>query len=403
MRHPVRLAAIAGAAATLGALFLPAVAGADGFGPGHGGGEGHAGAPVYVLTNDPTGNQVVTYVPDRTGALHQAGRTDTGGLGTSIPGAAVDKLASQGGLTADPSDGLLVAVNGGSDTISVFHTSGADLSAPRVVSSGGSTPVSVAVRGDLIYVLDAGGAGSVQGFYAHSLAPIPGSNQSLGLTPGVTPAFLHTPGQIGFTPDGRHVVVTTKASGSAIDVFNVTWSGSLAGAPVVNPSATPVPFGFSFDRNGDLVVTEAATSALTTYSVAPTGTLTELGSTTDGLKALCWATTNGRFFFGANAGSASVTSYTLGSTGTPAVVATTATDAGPVDLAASADGTALYVETGASDLVDSFAIGSDGTLVPTGSVAPELPGHSGLEGIAVGGSRDGNGNGSGNGSGEGGF
>jgi hypothetical protein len=37
---------MAGAAATLGALFLPAVAGADGFGPGHGGDGGRSGAPV---------------------------------------------------------------------------------------------------------------------------------------------------------------------------------------------------------------------------------------------------------------------------------------------------------------------------------------------------------------------
>jgi len=67
-------------------------------------------------------------------------------------------------------------------------------------------------------------------------------------------------------------------------------------------------------------------------------------------------------------------------------VATAATDAGPVDLAASQDGRALYVEAGAGDLLDSFAVQPGGTLVPTGSVAPELPGHSGLEGIAVGGS-----------------
>jgi len=380
MRHTFRLAALAGAAATVTALCLPAVAGADGLGQGHGAGH----APVYVLTNDPAGNQVVTYVPDGHGALHQVGRRSTGGLGTTVSGAVVDPLASQGGLVAAPYEGLLVGVNGGSDTISVFHALGSFVSAPRVVSSGGTTPVSVAVRGDVLYVLNAGGAGSIQGFHAHSLAPIPGSNQSLGLTPDVAPLFLHTPGQIGFTPDGRHLVVTTKANGSAIDVFNVTPSGSVTGAPVVHPSATPVPFGFTFDRSGRLVVTEAATSSLTTYTVAADGTLTEQGSTATAAKALCWVATNGTFFFGANAGSASVTSYTVGSTGTPAAVATTTTDAGPVDLAASLDGRALYVETGANDLVDSFAVQADGSLVATGAVAPELPGHTGLEGIAVG-------------------
>ena len=178
-----------------------------------------------------------------------------------------------------------MAVNGGSNTISAFRTFGPFVSHPRVVPSGGTTPVSVAVRGDLVYVLNVGGTGSVQGFDARTLAPIPGGDVALGLTPGLTPAFLHTPGQIGFTPDGRHLVVTTKANGSAIDVINLTPSGAVACAPVVNPSATPVPFGFTFDRVGRLVVTEAATSALTTYTVAPSGTLTEVGSTTDGQAA----------------------------------------------------------------------------------------------------------------------
>ena len=104
----------------------------------------------------------------------QVGRTDTGGLGVDIPGSAVDKLASQGSLASDPSDGLLVAVNGGSNTISVFHTFGPFLSRPRVVSSGGTTPVSVAVRGDLIYVLNAGGTGSDPGLLRRLADPDPG-------------------------------------------------------------------------------------------------------------------------------------------------------------------------------------------------------------------------------------
>jgi hypothetical protein len=383
MRRILKLATLAGAAAIVSALCLPAASGADGLTASR----SHPGAPVYVLTNDVTGNQVVSYLPDSTGALHQSDRIATGGRGVALPGAVVDEIASEGGLTADPTAGLLVGVNGGSNTISVFHAFGPHLSAPRVVASGGATPVSVAVRGDVIYVLNGGGTGSIQGFYAHSLAPIPGSHRSLGLTPNVTPAFLNTPGEIGFTPDGRHVVVTTKANGSDIDVFALTWFGGVAGNAVVNPSATPVPFGFTFDHAGHLVVTEAGTSALTTYSVAGNGKLTELGSTTDGLAALCWVATNGRYFFGANAGSATVTSYTIGASATPTVVATAGTDAGPIDLAASPDGHSLYVETGGSDLLDTFAVQPDGSLVPTGSVAPELPGHTGLEGIAVGGYR----------------
>ena len=110
------------------------------------------------------------------------------------------------------------------------------------------------------------------------------------------------------------------------------------------------------------------------------------GRTTDGLHALCWVAANGTYQFGSNAGSGAITSYSIGATGTPTVVATTVTDPGPVDLATSPDGRSLYVETGGSDLLDAFSIQANGSLVPTGSVAPELPGHTGLEGIAVGGS-----------------
>ncbi len=379
MRRTLKLATLLGAGAAVAALCLPGAAGADQFqGPSGG------GAPVFVQTNDPTGNQIVSYQRTWGGGLRQVGRTDTGGLGIALGGAAVDDLASQGGLVYNAADQLLVGVNGGSNTITEFHTFGPFLGFQRVVPSGGTIPVSVAVSGDLIYVLNAGGEGEVQGYYANSLQPIPGSARSLGLTPGLTPQFLNTPGQIGFTPDGRQLVVTTKANGSDIDVFAVSPSGALS-SPVVNKSATPVPFGFTFDQFGRLVVTEAGTSAVTTYAISPTGTTSELGSVTDGLTALCWVANAGnRFFFGSNAGSATVTSYTVGAHGQPVLVGSTATSAGPIDLAASSDGTALFVETGGSDLVDSFAVTPTGALVPTGTAAPELPGHSGLEGIAAG-------------------
>ena len=115
----------------------------------------------------------------------------------------------------------------------------------------------------------------------------------------------------------------------------------------------------------------------------PDGTLSEIGTVSDGQTALCWVASTGRYFYGANAGSATVTTFTLGHGGQPAVAGETTTDPGPIDLAVSPDDHTLYVETGGRDVVDEFAVGSDGALTALGAVAPELPGHSGLEGIAA--------------------
>ena len=53
--------------------------------------------------------------------------------------------------------------------------------------------------------------------------------------------------------------------------------------------------------------------------------------------------------------------------GTNGVVA--ATDAGPIDVAASADGKYLYAEAGGAGAVDEFQVSSNGSLRPLGSVA----------------------------------
>jgi hypothetical protein len=73
-----------------------------------------------------------------------------------------------------------------------------------VIGSGGQFPVSVAVRGSQVYVLNARGGGSVSGYVRAGgrLVPVPAWHRSLGLDPDQTPEFTSTPAQIGFTPDG---------------------------------------------------------------------------------------------------------------------------------------------------------------------------------------------------------
>src|SRR3954447_3964277 len=88
------------------------------------------------------------------------------------------------------------------------------------------------------------------------------------------------------TPDGAHVVVTTKANND-IEVFNVT-RGALS-APVHSPAAAAVPSALSFDSQHRLAMANAGDSSVSTYTVRADGTLeTITADIADGQAALCW-------------------------------------------------------------------------------------------------------------------
>jgi 6-phosphogluconolactonase (cycloisomerase 2 family) len=371
--------------ALLAAAAVALVGAQASFAHGGHGHRGHHGRPgvVFVQTNEPSGNRIAVYDRGRDGRLRFAAAYPTGGNGgVATPGTESDHLASQGSLVYDRRHDLLIGVNAGSDTISAFEVRGDRLRLEQVLPSGGQFPASVAVSDDLVYVLNSGGSGIVQGYRIgrHGLVPIPGSARSLGLANGDPPDFLTAPGQVGFTPDGRQLLVTTKASTSSIDVFRVGRDGRLSSTPTVNPSATPVPFAFTFDWHGRLVSGEAGASSVTTYRLGFDGTLADPKSQSDGQAALCWIQRVGPYYYVSNTASNNLSSFRLDWSGQPVLVAAVAatTNPGPIDLAAS--GGYLYAETGTNGTVDGFRVGPDGSLTPIGSVTG-LP--AGIEGIAA--------------------
>ncbi|MGP8058186.1 MAG: lactonase family protein [Acidimicrobiales bacterium] len=341
---------------------------------------GHA---LFVETDQSSGNQILSYTRAADGTVSLAGIYATGGDGGTAAGATADPLASQGGLALVNGGRELLAVNAGSNTVSLFSVWGTSLVRTQTVSSGGAFPVSIADDGSTVAVLNAGNAGSVAEFrlIGATLVPLPGEVRSLGLDNTNPPDYLHGAGQVGFTPDGTHLVVTTKASTSSYDVFNVTPGGNLS-APVVTASATPVPFAFSFDAAGHLVGAEAGTSTVSTYAVEPNGSLTLLGSAGDGGTALCWITGVNGTFYGSNAGTGTLSSFSVNGAGAPVLDAATAavTHPGTTDSAASPDGKFLYVESGGSGAFDAFAVNANGSLNPVETVW-NIP--VGSEGIAV--------------------
>lgn len=368
-----------GAAVVAGSVLATAGAASATAGPGWPG-PGHA---VFAATDNLAGNQVVAYRRAGDGTLSLAGTYATGGLGGQLAGSVVDHLASQGSLGYDGRHGLLYAVNAGSDTVSVFAVRGDRLELRQVIGSGGAFPVSVAVHGDLVYVLNAEGGGSVYGYRVTSgrLIPVPGSARALGLNPDATPQFTNTPGQAAFSPDGLQLIVTTKANGSDIDVFSVRANGRLSAAPVVNGDPGAVPFAITFDPAGHLVIADAGTNALSTFALAPDGALTPLDSVGTGQSATCWVTADRGLLFASNAGSATVSGYASGPGGTLTLLGQTATDPGTVDAAVTPGGRFLYVQTGGNGVVDEFAVSAGGSLAEVGHVT--VAGAAGGEGIVA--------------------
>jgi 6-phosphogluconolactonase (cycloisomerase 2 family) len=344
---------------------------------------GPASGEVFVQTDATSGNAIVVYHRHGDGTLTQAGQYATGGLGGILAGSVVDHLASQGSLTYDSEHGLLYAVNAGSDTVTVFEVRGDHLVRHQVVGSGGSFPVSVATRGNVVYVLNARDGGSVQGFLrvGASLVRVPSWHRALGLDASQTPEFTSTPGQVAFTPDGRQLVVTTKGNGNDIDVFAVSPGGTPSAHPVVNADPGAVPFAVSFDAGGHLAVSEAGTNSVATFTVGHDGKLTLISRAATGQMATCWIARDGSLFYASNAGSASVSGYADFGSGALHALGNTTAGAGTVDAVASADGRDLYVQGGANGTVSEFAVHANGSLTPIGSVT--VPNAVGGEGIAT--------------------
>jgi 6-phosphogluconolactonase (cycloisomerase 2 family) len=342
------------------------------------------GRVVFAQTDATTGNQIVVYRRADDGRLTRVATYDTGGLGGVLDGSVVDHLASQGSLVYDARHALLYAVNAGSNTVSVFAVYGDLLQLRQTIASGGTFPVSVAVHDDVVYVLNALDGGSVQGYTVERgrLRAHHTWNRPLGLDPTAVPQFTHTPGQVGFADQGHKLVVTTKANGNNVDVFALDEDGAPAATPVVTNLPGAVPFAFvTDDETGTLYLTEAGPNAVESFTVNADGTLTPLHTAATGQAATCWITEVGDKVYASNAGSATVSGYSLGAGGSLSSLGTTPTHPGTVDSAASRDGRYLYVQTGATGTLDEFAVNPDGTLTPIDSVV--VPDAVGGEGVVA--------------------
>jgi 6-phosphogluconolactonase len=346
---------------------------------------GNAQHAVFVMTNDADENAVIAYERTQYGTLQGQHRYETGGRGS---GGTVDPLGSQGSLTLSDDRSLLFAANAGSGTLSVFRVQGTRLLLSDRAPTGGSEPNAVAQRGRLVYVLNTAGSSSVVGFRVidGKLVRIPDSQKFLSGN------FVNS-GSLAFSPDGRFLVVTERATNN-LDVFRVLPDGRLS-AITLNPSAGPGAFAAVVAPNGTVIISETGSSApnssaISSYRIAADGKLlpASVSVATFGA-ANCWnvVSPDGRFVYASNSATASIAGFQIGANGVLTGIGSTIVGQNPagsanLDITISADGRFLYSLNAASGAVGMFSIAHDGSLVNLG-VRGGLPAAGGLNGIAA--------------------
>ena len=372
MRKRIRLVACGGvAAATIGVFGAAGAASASTTSPVVG--------YTYVNDNTATANTIAGFDRHADGSL-----TPIPGSPFAAGGAGLGAgLASQGAIQVTSDGRCLLAVDAGSNQISVLRITadGVPVLVGQPVSSGGIQPVSVAISpSGLVYVANSGTGGSgYSGFRLHfhgNLTPIPGSTVTTPDGSGLGDVFFNAHGNL---------LIGTRTGTSEIDSFVVLPSGRLVagpGSPVTGQGLGQLGAEFSPTRPWQLFVSNAHNGAnlgtVSAYRDGFFGHLTSIGSSpyADGQTAPCWVeiSHDGQYLFTVNTGSANISSYTINPDGSLTLIGSFAITGGGADIDArlSPDGKYLLVDGAGHNFVSVLAV-SGGNLTELPSSPTPLP------------------------------
>ena len=314
---------------------------------------------VFAMSNQLDGNTVVAYERAEDGTLTLVGEFETGGLGGDFDGdEGLDPLISAYSLINTPDNDYLMAVNAGSNTISVLAIND-DMSLEVVdeEDTGGVGPNSIAFSDGVVYVTNIDSDGEFEGEpdQEGSINSFTFEDGDLTVIEGSLRELENRPSAVRVTADGEYLAITSINAGSAalasgsndsIVVFGLDEDGVPGEAPTAGATSTlpdnaegrnlPSAIGFEVvDRsNGTFaIVTEARefqsdgappafpeleTGSVSVYQIGEGGTLNAsqldllAGQTsTVGQRTACWIvmSPDGEYFWVANALDASITSY----------------------------------------------------------------------------------------------
>lgn len=324
-------------------------------------------AAIYVAGNSSGANSVLTYTRDAAGTLALTATTATGGSGSGI-----DNDSGGNSIYLDRDTNLLYVVNTGSDSISLFYAEAdGSLNLLDVTASGGVNPISLAVNYDVMFVLNAGEAGTpanIKGFQIAEGRFVEISGAEAFLTTALPGAC-----KIQYAPGGNLVTVTEKDTGV---ISNFVLDANLVPTLVSTASAGATPSGFDYTSSGLLIVAErfadaAGAGSVSSYVFSEAGVGTTISSST----ALGQSETNsvktlisGSYALVTNSGSNNVSVVAIGSDGSLSTTGETETTGSiPSEIVTTDDEAFAYVLNTGDDSISSFTY-SSGNLTALSSI-----------------------------------
>jgi hypothetical protein len=354
---------------------------------------------VYVNDNTPGANTIGSFVRHANGSLTPAKGSPFKACGAGTGSG----TASQGALEQSPNGKYLLAVDAGSNQISVLRIKpNGSLAKVSVAASHGTAPVSISattwVNGQaLVYVANAGDptASYEGGNYTGFILSRSGVLRHLGESTVSVPTGSQL-GDVLFNATGTSLAGTRVGSG-LVDSFNVGRNGLIypaAASPY--PSQGPGPIGAEFRPTNakQLFVSNAHggpnNGTVSAFKVSRGGSLTSIGSGpfADNQTAPCWVeiTHNGKYLFTTNTAVPSISAYRISADGSLTLLGTTplsgTTEKGPIDLRLSPNGKQLYVVDGGSAAISSFNV-KGGALSAIGTTPVTVPHATAPVGIVV--------------------
>ncbi|MCL2140764.1 MAG: lactonase family protein [Dehalococcoidia bacterium] len=320
---------------------------------------GNSSKSAFVMTNA-NRNSIIPFIINDNGALVASSSVATQGNGSGI---SINPLSSQSSLIVSGDRKWLVALNAGSNEISVFKITNNGISFTSKSSSLGQLPVSVASTGSRVFVLNRKGLPNVRGFNINKkgeLVVIDKNKAVISLTPG--PSYS----QIGISPNNKWLVISDETN-SLLLVYTLN-RDTISKDYMSLPTSGKSPASFTFDKKNNLLVVESSSSTVSSYAISKDGIVPITEALLLGQPTPRWIVSNGNYAYITHFGNDTISSLQINNGHLTLGKRFYTGSNNSTEIAINSSGEYVYIVNPRSNKILRFIIEKDGDLTLADSV-----------------------------------